>query len=138
MLRPGLVKIAALLSLILQVWGGTGLDRTCFCTRPGDESVSAPALQSTCKCCDKEPRPVAPINVGADEPDGCCIKAPLPDDSFPSQVRDHDQDVPRFVPCCAVALHVDIATPSSAVIGCPPRACSPPGAVHLASTRLRL
>jgi hypothetical protein len=158
MLHAGLVKVGAVVSLLLQIWGGTGLDRTSFCVRPVErpgetaetlatvkgqgtverQSSARRASGRACGCCQKEKRS-SETALTSHRVDGCCIRAALPDDPWlPMAVRDVDVVMAGFG---SAALVVELSPMVFAVTCGPDR--SPPGSfaprvAGLASTRLRL
>ena len=133
MLHARLVKLGAAICLLLQIWGGAGLDWTCICIRPTPAENSCAA-----GCCQKKPQPQPDTKFTSHKADGCCISAKLPDDpTLPPTV--HESDAPKFIFAFAPPTIDPIAfSLAPAPDPSPPDSFAPRLAKCLASTRLRL
>lgn len=136
MLHNGLIKLGAVLCLILQIWGGTGLDRTSICIRP----VETPAAK-TCGCCEKKAAEhPSTAKLTGHTSSGCCITAKLPEDPtvLPSG-SDQGQDLSRLVATFASPMYQLAEFPALVAFDAsPPSPAVPRVPLGIASTRLRL
>lgn len=75
-------KLVLVLCLVVQLWGGSGADRLCVCTR------AATSQATSCQCCSRHERAPAE-RLGVLHSEGCCLRAAMPDDARVLPSRDH-------------------------------------------------